>query len=305
LVSRADLLTALDCAGSVPGGFSYVASFAVLGGHVLVRARHARCLAGIEDHLSAARIEPWTTPDQIVECTWPEAGRYLFRSRSSRPGGVEPLAGVRVFAHGQVEPARAVEAGEAGEWPFTDPPLPAFRLSPFRDRFVGLHAAAVALPAGGVLVAGARGAGKSTVALDLVNHLGGALLTDETVFLHRRTAIVEPYACPVGIWEDGRLKRRAPATLACRRVATAPAAIGALVLLRRVPGPAGVKSLGAAEAFQGMLSHHVDVGSSPDEAMITLAMLARQVPAATATWCSYPDLAGLPVAILEWLATGR
>src|SRR5688500_10021469 len=64
-VATTDLLaagTGADAAGASP----HTASFSVLGGQILVRARHVRCLAGIEEHFSAARSEPWTTPDHII-----------------------------------------------------------------------------------------------------------------------------------------------------------------------------------------------------------------------------------------------
>lgn len=283
----------------------HATSFALLGGHVLVRTRHADCMAGIEAQFSAARIEPWTTPDHIVECTWREAGRYLFRSRPSPPGGVGPLAGVRVLAFNPDGPLAGGGDATVPEWPFADPPLPAFRLPPFRDRFVGLHAAAVVLPAGGVVIVGARGAGKSTTAIELVNSYGGMLLTDETVFLHRRTAIVEPFACCVGTWEHGRLKHRLPAVEVCARVAVRPTTIDTVLVLRQEGNGVAVQPLDAGDAFQAMLNHHVDVGSDPDEAMTTLAMLARQIPVATVHWGSYADLRAVPGAITAWLGAMR
>lgn len=271
-------------------GFPYSARYRLLGAHVLVRTSHLRCLAGVSDQFSAAGEDPWTTPDQIVECSWPEAGRYLFRSRPVDEGAT-PLRGVRVLIPG---------GGPAADWTGAGPPLPAFRLPPIQGRFAGLHAAAVRLPAGGVLVAGPRGSGKSTVAVELVNRHEGALLTDETAFLHRRTAIVEPYAGAIGVWEAGRLKQRVPAVDACRSVAREPGEMAALVVLR--PGdPAGVRDLDASGAFREILAHHVDVGAEADEAMTTLAGVAHRLPAASAGWSSYADLLALPGAVVAWL----
>ena len=273
-----------------PGdAFPYSATFRLLGARILVRTSHPRCLAGVGDQFSAAREDPWTTPDQIVECSWPEAERYLFRSRPAGEAAT-PLRGVRVLTPG----------GPSAEWTGPDPPLPAFRLPPIQGRFAGLHAAAVRLPAGGVLVAGARGSGKSTVAVDLVNRHGGEFLTDETVFLHRRTAVVEPYAGAVGVWEAGRLKHRVPAVDACRSVARGPGEMAALVVLH--PGePAGLRDLDAGGAFREILAHHVDVGAQADEAMTTLAGLAHRLPAASAGWSSYADLLALPDTVVAWL----
>lgn len=274
-----------------PGeGFPHAATYRLLGAHVLVRTRHQRCHAGVNDQFSAAREDPWTTPDQIVECSWPEAGRYLFRSRPAGDAAT-PLHGVRVLTPG---------GAPGAEWTGADPPLPAFRLPPIQGRFAGLHAAAVLLPAGGMLVSGPRGSGKSTLAVELVAWHGGALLTDETAFVHRRTAIVEPYAGAVGVWEAGRRKRPVPAVDACRSVARGPGEMTALILLR--PGePAGIRDLDAGGAFRGILGHHVDVGTEADEAMTTLAGLAHRLPAASAGWSSYADLLRLPDAVVAWL----
>lgn len=284
-----------ECGGAAvlaePGcGFPYSATYRLLGAHVLVRTSHQRCLDGVNVQFSTAAEDPWTTPDQIVECSWPESGRYLFRSRPAGEAAT-PLRGVRVRIPG---------GGLAVEWTGAGPPLPAFRLPPIRGRFAGLHAAAVRLPAGGVLVAGPRGSGKSTVAVELVNRHEGALLTDETAFLHRRTAIVEPYAGAVGVWEAGQLKHRLPAVDACRSVARQPGEMAALVVLR--PGdPTGLRDLDAGGAFREILAHHVDVGAEADEAMTTLAGLAHRLPAASAGWSSYSDLLALPGAVVAWL----
>lgn len=88
-----------------------------------------------------------------------------------------------------------------------------------------LHAAALAAPAGGVLLPGGTGAGKTTLALWLALR-GAGLRTDELVFLPEGAAAVEPCARPLS------LKRPALAPL---RDLFDPASAGAGV----VEGPLG------------------------------------------------------------------
>jgi serine kinase of HPr protein (carbohydrate metabolism regulator) len=49
------------------------------------------------------------------------------------------------------------------------------------------------------LFVGERKSGKSTLAVDFVNQAGCQLLTDEIVYLHRRTLLVGPFPIAVGV----------------------------------------------------------------------------------------------------------
>lgn len=251
----------------------------LLGGVILVRCRHAEAAAGVSEYLSAAvEDDPWRTPDVIVDIEWEQAGRYLFRARpESDPDQV--LHGVRVHARGW---------DRLGDWPSHHPPLPPLAVEPFSGRFVALHAGAVELPGRGVVgVLGEKGAGKTTVSVDLVNNHGGALLTDEVLFLHRRTAVVEPFPRSVGLADAydhaiGRpIKRPQSAEIACREIATRPGILQTLAVMDPDPGFDGVevRPLEPNEVLRHLLTHQLHTPTRAGEAVATFAELSRQVRA--------------------------
>jgi hypothetical protein len=263
----------------------YHLTLSLLGASILVRCKYSACAEGIAAHFSPAVCEPWTTPDIIVDCDWESAGRYLFRARNHVIA--EPLTGVRVHCPG---------SPGSSDWPYTSPPIPPLVLEPFCNRFIGLHGAAAVAPEGScLLLLGERESGKTTVALDLVNEHGWELLTDETVFIHRRSRLVEPFAHAVGLW-DSRIKvatkAAVPAVEACRAIASQPALVTHVVCLEHMGGQThpGLTPITSSQAFRTFLNHHLDAGCRADEAMVSLVQLARAVPAAVFAHGGYADL---------------
>ena len=147
-----------------------------------------------------------------------------------------------------------------------------------------------------MVFAGERGSGKTAIAVKLVNQYSCMLLTDETVCIHRRTDVVEPFPRAMGIWKsavDGSFhKVLVPANIACRNLASRSSRVGAVIFLDRESSNAGpeLEPVGSGKAFEHLLNHQLDLACEPDEAMCTLAMLAKNVPAAKLTYNRYEDL---------------
>lgn len=278
--------------------FEHRVTLELLGCRLEVRCLHEACAAGVRAYFSTAVVaRPWTTPDVIVECNWERADRFLFRSRPPEHADT-PLPGVRVRA-----PAQAA----AADWPSLDPPIPPMEVHPYANRFIALHAAAVRdRAARAVVLPGERGSGKTTCALRLVNDYGWALMSDENAFIHLRSAVLEPFVRSVGLRErpESGEKRMLPAQEACSRVAFEPAVATLLVFLKRDQGLGVeplIESLAPAATLRHLLAHHLVVGSSPDEAMVTLVDIARRVSAFRFVYSTYDTLCELPSRVPELL----
>jgi hypothetical protein len=172
-------------------------------------------------------------------------------------------------------------------------PLPGQAGAPRGDAAGGgvraLHAAAIRLPDGtGVLLAGDRGAGKSTTVLALVERLPGVeVLGDETAFIHCRTAVVEPFPHAVGVWRAGE-KVQVPMTQLCDRIARRPVEARRLLFLE--PGHSGpdeVERLSPSRTLRRLLPHHRDAGASLGDSTQTLLDLAEG-------WTPGPSAAPIP-----------
>lgn len=255
----------------------------ILGTLVLVRCRTRECRDGIARYYGPLETHLWRSPDLVVYCDWPEAGKYLFRAR---PLAEPPeLAGVSVLQAGEAE---------ARPWVYRDPPIPPLALPPLSQRFVGFHGAALVTESGaGLMVLGPRGCGKTTTAMTGVNEHGAGLLTDETIFLHRRTVIVEPFPRALGITVDPVAERKeiVPADEVCKRIVKQPKPMAAAVFLDRASGPGGdYAMLDAEDIFSRLLGVHIDVGCDADEAMVTVAQLARGIAGYRHEWQRYEDL---------------
>jgi hypothetical protein len=274
--------------------FPYQITLFLLGCHILVKCKHKQCLDGIATIFSPVICTPWHTPDVVVDCDWEKAERYLFRTRPHED--TAPLSGVRVHTQGKLAES---------EWPFLDPPIPPFVVEPFQNRFIGLHAGSVQTPTGECFIfLGNRGSGKTTTTLALVNNHKCRLLTDETVFIHRRTKLVEPFPRSVHLGEmrNGSFRKvSVSADKACQAVTDKPALVTHIVFLepdQKVQGQE-FSRITPAEAFKNFLKHHLNAGCSPDESMVTLTQLAREVPAFTYRYNTYEDLLSLPEKCLK------
>jgi hypothetical protein len=138
-----------------------------------------------------------------------------------------------------------------------------------------LHGTCVAGPrAGGVLLVGGSGVGKSTLAAACVG-AGLAYLSDEVVAIDARTGLVAPYAKPLSL--DG--ERLVPASaLGC--VASTAVAPVALVFPRYRPGAdTSVVRLDPTWAFAALASHATNLAVLRRTAVARLAGLALACPA--------------------------
>jgi hypothetical protein len=270
----------------------------LLGLDILVRCAHEATARDIGRYFAeSARVAaPSRSPDCIVECDWPAAGRYLFRARPEHLP--QTLEGVRVQLPGDPAPV---------PWRSHQPPVPPVGSRILAGRFVGLHAAAAAHPSGQVvLFAGERRSGKTTTAMQLTRGYGWTLLTDETVFLLRRTRVVEPFPRSVGLaaridQESGRMvsKTFVPVDDVIRRVATEPAQATHLVILEPDPscGEPALEIVRPSDALAHLLPHHLDVGTSADESFVTLLQLTGKCPSAVFRYREPAQLLGLPQAM--------
>ena len=264
-----------------------VLQLTLLGTKVSVICRSNECYLGIKEHFKPHCVEELhRTPDFIIECDWPQAGRYLFRARPEAEAQV-PLAGVRVRCLGQ---------DETKEWLGASPPLPPFRLPPLQNRFVGLHGACVALDSGPVIVlVGPRGSGKTTLSAKLVNEVGGDFLSDEVTCIHTRSMVVSPFAMAMGITAigtDGQLSKDAVAAdRVVKRVATKAHSVTAGVILNsKGISASALRPLSQQEAFRLLLTQHLDLGTDLGECLTTLADLSLEVPFVELTYAGYPQI---------------
>lgn len=281
--------------------YPYQAVFHLLGCYLLVKCSYESCLNDIKEYFANAECDFFCSPDVIVECSWQHAGRYLFRSRPEN----EPLrlVGVRVLQKGKIN---------SKEWKYRQyPPLPPLAIAPFKNRFIGLHGAAISYSEEKCfLLIGERGSGKSTLSRTLVNEQKYSLMTDETVYLHCRTKLVEPFIIATGIHEEtpeGLTKKQVPAKLVYNSLKNKPSLATHIILLASstTNNKINLTHLRQEETFKLLLQNHLDVGSSEDESLFSLMKLAKEVPSTILRYSSYKQLPAAIPLIREFVLGGN
>lgn len=261
-------------------GPEWVVPLTLLGVRVDVYCDHEACAEGIASYFSATyQPKPLASPEIIVRCTRPEADRLLFRARDLADAGTA-LDGVTVAPIG--EPPTP--------WTSTNQPLPPLDIWPFRDRFIALHAAAVRSTSGdGILLAGDRGAGKTTAALRLAVSHGADLLSDETAFIGCRTNVIQPFPHAVGLWK-GDHKVQVPLADVCTSVCLQAIPATRIIFLNRAEGQREIRKVSPEESLRHLLRHHRHAGASDGDAMTTLLGLAAELDAWAVSYEHHEEL---------------
>lgn len=252
-----------------------------LGCEVTMRFRYAACWAQAAGLFDPLLTEPWRSPDVIIECDWPRMRRVFIRSRTT---GERELDGVRIFSE---------EHPNGAPWASLDPPFPPVQLAPFRDRFVRLHAAGVVSPQGtGLAVLGESGHGKSTVSFHLVREHGYTLLSDEDLFLHRRSFLAEPFAVgAAALWRELRHAGASGHAAWTGVVAQHPVAIQQVIVLNpEHPEGTSPARISPEDCFRALLAARRRSGSGDTEDIATVALIARSLPAAQMRGADYHAL---------------
>lgn len=263
----------------------YLKRIKILGGIIEVRCKYYECLEGIEAFFSASITDAFITPDIIIYCNWKKADRYLFRTRPKEDGD-EFLPGVFYQKSGSTEIL---------PWDSYDPPLPPFIKKPFINSFVGLHAGAIKGDKNNaILFIGSRGSGKTTSTLELVNNFEQyELLTDETVFIRKRSLLVEPFprlVLPRAI-ADGEIKKYSlRADQAYKRVAKQPAIVTHGFFLKKDIGGPFISKISSIDAYRNIVEHYKYAGTGLKESMITLSLVAQEAEFSVISYKNYEDL---------------
>lgn len=156
--------------------------------------------------------------------------------------------------------------------------------------WVALHAAAVAGPAGAVVLAGYSGAGKSVLAAALVRR-GWQLLADDVVILDDLTAPVRvwPTSGEITLWPEVAERLGCPAATERQTIdfsghlASAPVPLAALIVLRQVNSAEEHRRLGGVESWQALMAlsynnHIAEAIVSPMGLVHQMLALARVAP---------------------------
>lgn len=275
--------------------FPYPVTLFLLGSFLHIKCKYRECAEEIKRNFVLNVVDKaWSTPDVIIECDWKQASRYLFRTRPNDEPRV--LKGVKIISKGEAN---------FQEWVYYDPPLPPYSIYPFKERFVGLHGAAVkTLKGNGLLILGERGSGKTTTSLELSNKYGYNLLTDETIFIHKRSNIVEPFLRQIKQRQEKNDEMNhviMPANEACKNVEMNPivASQGIFLEHRQNLHKSYFRHISKSEALKYLLKHHIDLGCNMDEAMFTLAYLAHNLSFSIFYYSTYEELLQLSPKIVE------
>lgn len=236
-----------------------------LGCDITLSFAHPDAAVDAEELFRPLIHRPWRSPDFIIEYPAARLEREFIRTWKL----AEPRdEGTRIYS---------VDHPDGLAWNSLDPPFPPVSLNPMKDRFIRLHGAAAVNPAGhGLLILGESGAGKTTVSGQLIADHGYTLLTDEDVFLWRRSTLVHPYLNAAPPWKhDGA---RLPYSDLNGRAATAPAMISRIVVLSPAIPPDVLEPLSPRQVLRVLMESQRPGGSAPIEGVLTMTGLARAAP---------------------------
>jgi hypothetical protein len=273
----------LGSAPSTPDRFSssLQVHMHVLNCNLLVRCKFSTCLDRIKQVFSFYIVEGDRSPDYIIDCDWKDCEDELFVFRSS--DYLPPMKGVRVHPFGSIS---------NNDWGYPQAPLPPLSIGPLNDQFVGLHSAVVKTPGGkGLLIIGESGSGKTSTALELATNYQCSLLSDEFAFIHKRTALVESFAIPIGIIKPGSEKIYYQAeTLVTNLCRDAILITHAVLLERRNDAEVSFERIDAYGTLKLFLNNHQDFQCNIDECILTLMGLAGKISAAKFNYSKYEEL---------------
>jgi hypothetical protein len=273
-------------------------TLSILGVSILVSSRQRSCALGIARYFQPLVDIPWRSPDVIIKCELRQVSRYLFRARPiSQPS---PFQGMSYLIPGQ---------SLYKPWTSPSPPLPPLTLPPFRERFICLHAAVIRSPrsASAILLVGGRGTGKTYLSTKLSRESGYELLSDEMAFIHKRSVIVESFPRAIGTFRHDRrgrlLKHMEPANISDLHISNQPGIIKGIVMLMEKESPmipGHLIPVSHEPLVRHLLSHQIESGTSRDEAITTLFMLANQVQGVAAKAVSFGSFHRIGNELTQW-----
>ncbi|MBM7581136.1 phosphoenolpyruvate carboxykinase (ATP) [Jeotgalibacillus terrae] len=265
--------------------YKYKTRINILGGCIEVRCKYKNCLEGIKYFFSANFDDSLDfTPDIVIYISLKESDRYLYRTSPSENGYI---TGVSYQLKG---------SSEILEWDSYDPPLPPFVKPPFSNNFVALHAGAIRTTNNNaILFVGPKGSGKTTSTLELVNNSDEfELLTDETVFVRKRSLLVEPFprlVLPREKIGEGIEKTSISSIEAYKKVAQKGALITHCFLLEKsdIEEPS-ISEISNFESYRNLIEYYQYAGTNFEESLITLKKIADEATFSIIRYKEYDDL---------------
>ena len=173
-----------------------------------------------------------------------------------------------------------------------------------RTPLLVIHAAVVAAPDGLVVIPGASGHGKTTLAAALVRR-GWGYVSDEVLAVDRTTGAVTPFARPLSLSPDswsalGLDPLRCPAPGAEGLVAPAelgsiavPGQVRHVLLTARRPGPPAVAPGRPGAAVRALLASAFNHYRAPRESLQTVLDLVRSAQVWDVGYAEAPELADM------------
>lgn len=257
----------------------------LLGCQIEVNCKYVTLKEDIENYFPHFINERNVTPDVVIYCEWERSNKYLFRARPEKFLN-EHLEGVYFKL-----PGKKIE-----QWRNLNPPLPPNSIPPFKDRFVGLHAGAVVNNLNqATLLIGPRGSGKTTTTSQLVNTFGHHLLTDETVYIHKRTSIIEPFLreirARVKDHFSGEIKKQSKNVNEMYKSVYKKAVPAIQGVFLEPSNRLGIYKIDDEEdILKRLISNHRDVGCNNNESLYTLSLLSKELRFYVFNYRDYQEL---------------